>query len=161
MSRAFSLLAATLLLAGCHRYAPARIGTVPEGTEVRMRLSQEALDRLDPALVLRGDAIIGRLVEWSDEVVLSVPVPPQAGMVDRDLRQRVTVPVDDVLGVDVQELSRTRTALLSAAVVAAATTAVVAAVTGVFGGEKMPVPPGQEEGFRAPRWWPVLRLSAP
>ena len=41
MTRAGLILALLLTVSGCARWVPAQLGTVPPGTDVRLRLSEE------------------------------------------------------------------------------------------------------------------------
>lgn len=152
MDRRWSFVMLAALLAGCHRYEPARIGAVPEGAAVRVHLTQEGARSLEEAGVTAGSDVSGTLLEWGDPVVLSVEVPAAEGMLDRGLRQRVMVAPDQIVGVEVRERDRTRTAILVGGIVAVVATAAISALSGVFGGSDDPVPPGEPEGSLIPSW---------
>ncbi|MDZ7779195.1 MAG: hypothetical protein U5R14_04545 [Gemmatimonadota bacterium] len=140
-----------LLLVGCHRYVPTRLGSVPSGAEVRLQLSDEGTRRLEALSGSDAEEVEGRLLSWADEVILSVPLPSVPRMVDRDLRRRIVVASDDVVGIQVREWDRTRTALLVGGVATVVTTALVAALSGSFGGTGGPDrPPMEEEGSLLP-----------
>ena len=155
------LLASSLLLltAGCHRYVPVRAGSIPVGTEVRVELSDGAAARMEGVLGRRLTEVAGELTEWSDRVVVAVPVATTAGLTDRDLRRPVVLELEEVVGVDVRERDRLRTAILIAGVVAAVGSAALAAFTGTFGGSSTGEdPPEQPEGSIIPLWrWTVPR----
>lgn len=140
-----------LLTAGCHRYVPVRAGSVPAGTEVRVELSDGGAARMEGVLGRRTTEVAGELTEWSDRVVLTVPVAATAGLTDRALRRPVVLELDEVVGVDVRERDRLRTAVLIAGVVAAVGVAALAAFTGTFGGTSTGEdPPEQPEGSIIP-----------
>lgn len=154
MARWF-LVALALVATGCHRYVPAPLGAVPEGAEVRVHLSEEAADRIGARYGNRMEEVSGRLQRWSDEVVIAVPVPVAPGLVDRDLQNRVILPVADVLAIDVQERDRTRTILLGAAIGGVVLWAAISAISGVFGGTTGEDPPFEDQSV-VPLWLRVF-----
>lgn len=158
MARALATLALAVLLSGCYRYTPARMGSVPAGTEVRLQLSDEGARRMETFTGSRRARVSGELIQWTEDVVVSVGVPASEGMVDRDLRQRIVVAEDEVVGVEVRERDRTRTAVLVGGAVTLVTTALITAFSGEFGrsGGDEP-PPTHEEGVVIPAWPGVFR----
>ena len=153
MGRALLITWAGLMLAGCHRYVPARIGAVPAGTDVRVHVTPDAAERIADAY---GTADLeGRLESWSDEVVVTIPVPAAPGMLDRGLRNRVIIPAADVLAVEVRERDPTRSAILAGGIGVLVIGAAIAAFTGVFGGTRNTDPP-IEEDILIPLWLRVF-----
>ena len=143
MARACLLLVLVVLSVGCHRYVPAQIGDVSPGMEIRLRLSDEGAERVEEFTGLRRAEVSGELLEWSDEVLVSMPAPNQVGMNGRSLQQRVVVGADQVLGIDVREFDRTRTTLFVSGVSVVVGAALITAVAKLFGGtEKGEIPPG-------------------
>lgn len=151
MARMF-LLAVAVLLAGCHRYVPARTGSVPAGAGVRIHLSEAGARRVQELTGRESGSVTGDLERWAEDVVVSVPLPPTTGMLDRGLRQRIIVPAGEVVAVDVRELDRARTTMLGVGITAGVGVAAVAAFSGVFGGGRDPEPDLPEE-LRVPLLW--------
>lgn len=147
-----SLIASAILLAGCYRFTPVPLGTVPPGTEVRIQLSDEGQETLEGFTGSPRSEVGGQLIEWGEDVVLSVRVPAVAGMVDRGLRSRVSVAANHVIAVDVRERDRTKTAILTGSLIIVAGVAIAAAISGVFGGNETVIDPGEEEGALLPIW---------
>ena len=141
-----ALIASAMLLAGCYRFVPAPMGTVPPGTDVRIQLSDEGEEALEGFTGSSRLEVEGQLIEWGEDVVLSVPVPASAGMVDRGLRSRVSVAADHVIAVDVRERDRMKTGILTGSLIVIAGAAISAAVSGVFGGQEAVIDPGEPEG---------------
>ncbi|MBI4521565.1 MAG: hypothetical protein HY701_12065 [Gemmatimonadetes bacterium] len=111
------MIAAVVLLPGCYRYVPARVGTVPPGTEVRLRLSNEGAERVAEVTGVQQTQVSGELVQWSEEVMISLPLRTSDAALDRSVRQRVIVRAGEVVGIDVREIDRTRTAVLAGGLV--------------------------------------------
>lgn len=156
MGRAF-VLALGVLLAGCHRYVPARPGAVPVGAEIRVHLTEDGARRIEALYAAQAGPVSGELESWSNEVVvIAVPVPAAPGMMDRGLRNRVIIPVADVLSVEVQERDRTRTMILSAGVATVVLGTAIAAFSGVFGGSRPPDTPAEEDAI-IPLWLRVFQ----
>ena len=111
MVRAGLVLALVLLVPGCTRWVPARIGDVPVGADVRLRLSDEGIQELEELTGTLRSEISGELVQWDQEVMISAALETSGMRLGNNLRQRLVVDQDDVVGVDVRETDRTRTAL--------------------------------------------------
>ncbi len=129
--RASLALATVLLIAvsGCARWVPARVGEVPIGTDVRLRLSEEGTARLEELTGTRWAEISGRLLQWDSEVMVSAALRSAGvGANGNGLRQRLVVEEEDVVGVDVRELDRTRTGFFVGGVALAAGAAIAWAV---------------------------------
>ncbi|MBI4539216.1 MAG: hypothetical protein HY704_06895 [Gemmatimonadetes bacterium] len=134
MSRAAILIAALpFVSAGCFSYVAASAGDVPVGTAVRAHLSRDGAAKLRDVLGTDDQQVDGKVLGRDGEA-LYVGVPRRLrgeGYQERVLEQRVTVPVGDIVALEVRELKRTRTA----AVVAAATAVTFAALLELFSGE--------------------------
>ncbi len=136
MVRAFLMMALVVLLAGCYRNVPVRIGSVPPGSDVVVRLTVEGRQHVEELTGLRRVELSGQLLQWAEEITISVPVIVRSGTLDRGLRQPITVRADEVVGVDVRELDRGRTAIVVAGVGAVVGAVLVATVVKVIGGSQ-------------------------
>jgi len=142
-----ALIASAMLLAGCYQFIPTPMGTVAPGTDVRIQLSDEPEEAFEGFTRSSRLEMEGRLIEWGEDVVLSVHVPASEGMVDRRLRSRISVAADRVIAVDVRERDQMKTGILTGSFIVIAAAAISAAVSGVFGGEEAVIDLGEEEGF--------------
>lgn len=149
MAHATLLVALAVFLAGCYRHVPVRIGAVPPGAEVRLRLSEEGVERVEDITGVRRAQVSGELLQWAEEVMISVAFLTSDG---QSLRQQISVDADEVVSVDVRELDRTRTAVLAAGVGAVVGTAIVATVVKIIGGSSQggQPPPGEGGGQPGP-----------
>lgn len=146
---------ATLSTAGCHRYAPATVETVPEGARVRVLLSSEAEGRVRERYGIRRATPEGTLVARNGDTLslLFASVPASTTFGTETLYQQVDLARADLLRVDVQQVDSFRTAVL----VTAGVGAVTAIAVQVFrGGE-----PGSGNGDGTPppesvRGWLIL-----
>ena len=150
MSRTL-LLAFVLALGGCHRYVPVRPGTVTPGSDVRVRLTPEGVQRIGEAYGSASGTITGQLESWAEEVVVRVPVGGSPGMLDRGLMNKIVIPQADIAAVDLIERDRTRTAVLSLSIGAVAGLTAIAVFGGVFGGATVKDPPAPEDTL-IPLW---------
>lgn len=144
MSRAL-LVALTVLIGGCYRYVPARVGGVSEGTEVRLHVSSEGARRIEAVMGRESREVAGVLERWAEDVVISVRVPASEGVTDRALRNRIVLSPAEVVAIDVRERDRTRTAVLTAGITGVVGGALIAAFSGVFGGYRQVDPPVEED----------------
>ena len=133
MRRALPLILIALL-AGCYSYVPQRPGAVPPGTNVRLRLTADGVQRIGEAYGSASGVVEGRLESWSDQVEITFPVPPTPGMVDRGLRNKLIIPQADIVAVDMRQRDRTKTAILSASLGVLTAGTAIAMFSGVFGG---------------------------
>src|SRR5690349_18357139 len=113
MSRALALIG-VILLSGCYAYLPQRPGSIPPGSDVRVHLSQEGVDRMVAAYGRGAGVVEGKLDEWADTVTVSVPLPPAPGTIDRGLRSKIVFRQADVVGVDLRRKDQTKTIVVSA-----------------------------------------------
>lgn len=150
------LLVFVTIFAGCYRYTPVQLGSVPAGTEVRLHLSDEGAQRIESLTAARQRQVTGTLERWAEEdVVVSVPVPPAQGLVDRGLRYRVILMPGEIVSIDVREGHRSRTIALTAGSIALLTVALVSAFSGVFGGYRDPPVDGPSDTL-LPAWLRVF-----
>lgn len=151
MTRAGLTLILLLTVSACARWVPAPLGTVPPGTDVRLRLSEEGAERLEESTGTGAVEITGELLQWEPEVLVSTALANAGAGVNPRLRQRLVVDPDDVLAIDVREVDRTRTGFLVGGVVAAAGSAIAWAVVNIIrGSEGAPTSPptdGPQEPF--------------
>ncbi len=156
-----ALCAAAALLLGCYKYVPATLSTVPTGSNIRAVLSTEAQADLRSRVGMDVDLLEGKLLESNDdEVWVSVRSVAASGMLDgtQPLYQRIDVPRQGVVRVDVRRLDRLRTYTL---IGVAAGAAVFVAAQAFGEGGPGPEPPNggpsdrvQGVLLRLPlRWW--------
>lgn len=142
MTRTGLLMVLLMAASGCARWVPAPLGTVPPGSDVRLRLSEDGAERLAESTGSRTVEVTGELLQWEPQVLLSTVLATPGRGIDPGLRQRLVVDPDEVLGIDVREVDRTRTGLLAGGVVAVAGSAIVWAVVNIIrGSEGAPTPP--------------------
>ena len=135
MVRASLLMALVILVSGCARWIPARVGEVPAGTDIRLRLSEEGAAQLEELTGTRQSEVSGQLLQWGSEVMVSAALRTAgAGANSSSLRQRFVVDEEDIVGVDVRELDRTRTGLFVGGVAVVAGSAIVWVVSQLAGG---------------------------
>ncbi len=135
MVRSSLLMALVILVSGCARWVPARVGDVPIGTDIRLRLSDEGAAQLEELTGTRRSEVSGQLLQWDSEVMVSAALQAAgAGANSSSLRQRFVVDQEDILGVDIRELDRTRTGLFVGGVAVVAGSAIVWVVSQLVGG---------------------------
>jgi hypothetical protein len=152
MVRASLVIALLIMVSGCTRWIPARVGEVPVGTDVRLRLSDEGADVLGELTGTRRSEVSGQLVQWGSEVMVSAALETAgAGVGNNNLRQRFVVDEENIVGVDIRELDRTRTGLFAGGVAVVAGSAIVWIVSQLTGGGTAaptdPPSPGPSEPF--------------
>ena len=152
MVRASLVMALLITVSGCVRWIPARVGEVPVGADVRLRLSEEGAAQLEETTGTRRSEVSGQLLQWDDEVMVSAALQGAgAGANSSSLRQRFVVDEEDILGVDIRELDRTRTGFFVGGVAVLAGSAIVWAVSQLTGGGTAsptdPPNPGPTEPF--------------
>lgn len=143
MHRSVALVTLLLLSTGCYRYVAQRPGSIPPGSDVRVHLSSEGVQRLGEAYGTASGTLEGRLESWAEDVKVTVPVQPAPGMLDRGLRNQIIIRQADIVGVDLRQRDRGRTIALSAGLGGVAAVTAVALFGGVFGGsqnEEEPLP---------------------
>lgn len=136
MTRAGLTLVLLLTVSGCARWVPTELGTVPPGTDVRLRLSEDGAAQLEEMTGARAAQVTGELLQWEPEVLLSTAVAAAGTGLDPRLRQRLVMDPDDVVAIDVREVDRTRTGFLVGGVVAVAGSAIAWAVVNLIQGSE-------------------------
>lgn len=144
-----AVLGVVLLATGCYQYIPGRPASVAPGTQVRVRVSPDYVDRLRLAEVLASteNVVAGRVTpETGDTLHLLVAVPAAGGpqMSGPRLNQRLALPPGSVLELEVRRVDRRRTALLVAAGAAFVGAVLWSQFTGWFGGDTLPGEPPKE-----------------
>ena len=152
MVRASLMMALLIMCSGCARWVPARVGEVPVGTDVRLRLSDDGAAQLEELTGTRQSEVSGQLLQWGSEVMVSAALQTAgAGASSSNLRQRFVVDEENIVGVDIQELDRTRTGLFIGSVAVAGGAAIVWIVSQLTGGGTAaptdPPSPGPSEPF--------------
>ena len=142
MMRTGLALILLLTVSGCARWVPAQLGTVPPGTDVRLRLSEDGAEQLEEMTGAGTTEVTGELLQWEPEVLVSTALGPSAMRLDPGLRQRLVLDPDNVIAIDVREVDRTRTGLLVGGVVAVAGSAIAWALVNIIrGSEGAPTSP--------------------
>jgi hypothetical protein len=113
---------AIVAAAGCYRYEIIPIAQLQPGMEVRTRLSGDAVDRArrsteTPAGMLDGFIVRGQVARVGhDSLQLTIPTTvSDGGYRTSVLTQDVSLPQSDVVGVEVRQMDKTKTALMTAA----------------------------------------------
>ncbi len=151
------LLATSLAASGCFSYVPYSPQEVAPGDPVRFRLTAEEAARYQDLRLANPRLIEGTLVRRGDsDMVLDAHVGGTGAMEgSRLMVQQVSIPLSEILEVELRELDRTKTVLVS--VGGGAALATVLALSGHgFGSEEGP-------GTEAPeaRRIPLIRFSIP
>ena len=145
--------------AGCYKYVPASVNTVPVGSRVRVTVSGEAFLRLQDQGAVRQPSFEGRLEDATDfDVLISVPsmeMTREFGA--RTLYQRLDLSSQEILRVDRREIDSFRSGAALAALVGIATYWVIENFVSRGPGTVPPDPPGGQEHLAG---WGV-RLSIP
>jgi hypothetical protein len=135
-----TLLPLIVVCSGCYSYAPTTLDAVPEGAQVRAIITTERQAALRSQIGMNDDTVAGEVVEKrSDRLLLSVRTASTAdGLGNRSLYQRVEIPQQDVLRVDVRKVSPAKTA----GIVAVTSGGVVLLLNQVLGEQN----PGDSDG---------------
>lgn len=152
MVRAGLMMALVILVSGCARWVPARIGEVPVGSDVRLRLSEEGVRELEELTGTRRSEVFGELLQWDQEVMVSAALATGGvGAAGSNLRQRFVMDEENIVGVDIRELDRTRTGLFAGGIAVVGGAAIVWIVSQLTGGgtaaPTQPPNPGPSEPF--------------
>lgn len=106
-----------LVTLGCHTFQPVGIAELDPGMEVRARVSASQAEELTAYLPTERDRLIeGTVLDTSPgELFLAVPVTVRNVPGQREtLRQRIVIPTDEILEVELRNFDRQRTGVLSA-----------------------------------------------
>lgn len=123
---------AASFLAGCYTYRPAELSEVVPESRVRVTVSARQAVELAEALRETDRTFNASYVgENAGQLLFSVPIlNPMPGMSSRAVNSRVSVPQEEITGLERRELSKWRTA----SVIAAAALAVGYGAWEAFGG---------------------------
>ena len=115
----YGILVLFTLGSGCYSYAPMQASRLQPGATVRMRITAETAQRIEP-LLGRTDArlLSGTVITTgADTLIIEVPTTTQlAGSgTYQTLHQRVSIPRTGLLEVESRTLNRTRTWLATGA----------------------------------------------
>jgi hypothetical protein len=142
-----------LFTLGCFEYVPVDLKTVPLGSRVRAHLSTAGRDSLIARTGAHYETLNGTLVQRRGaSVLLSVRSVwgTRHTRESGDLYQRIDVPRQDVLRVELKRLDGLKTSALIAGVTGAVGTVALLSMRGEPGGE-LPLPSGgPEDGIRFP-----------
>jgi hypothetical protein len=141
-------------LAGCYQYVRVDPTAVPAGSRARTELTSQGSIRLAETLGWEERRRVeGRIIEASPEGGMLLEVVGESGATpvgvsSRPLFERVSIPFEDLLSVELKRLSRGRTAALVGAGVGTAAAIVAAAFDlGGFGGGDEDNPPVDQFTF--------------
>lgn len=138
----------------CYTYAPVESHAVPQGSNVRARVTTNAAQRIAPLLGVNDPRVlIGSLVSATAEgMVLEVPTAASTGMGSsmQTLYQRISLAPADVAEMETRTLDRTRTAAVVGVGVAVAASVAIAALRGGPGSDRPPTGGGSDH--RIPVW---------
>lgn len=137
--RSVFVLAALVSASGCHHYLPSSLDELQAGQAVRLRLTAEEAARYGDLRLQDPRLLAGRVVDQSPSgLMLDATVGVNdAATGQRALTQRLTVPLSEVLDVELRALDTTRTGFLvggSAVLVGV----IIARATGAFGSTRPP-----------------------
>jgi hypothetical protein len=136
-------------LAGCYRYSAATLEALPTGSHVRARLTDEGVARLREITGSESSEVEGELIGVDEGLVrLSVRLTSEnENAFARDLDQRLVMPRDHIVALEVRELDQAKTGASIAVAAAVVTVAVVQAISGSGRSPAQPPPPnGGTEG---------------
>ncbi|MQA89913.1 MAG: hypothetical protein GEU90_06735 [Gemmatimonas sp.] len=139
------LVVLVLAMTGCYQYAPIRPSDTPPGVRVRAWITPEQAEtmRLREVLPASDERVEGSVVSASSSAVeLLVPVAsPEEGIAGpAGPRQRLVIPVEGIVQLEVRSLNRRRTALLVLTGAALFVGILWTQGSGWFGGSTEPVP---------------------
>ncbi|MFC1662470.1 hypothetical protein ACFL3S_13620 [Gemmatimonadota bacterium] len=160
--RGFRLLAATGIwaMSACYSYVPVELETVSPGENVRLTITREAAERLEPALPSNGRILQGEVVQAElGSLWVSVAVSTrQSGFQYERIAQTLRFDQGETLDIELKTLNRRRTfaTVGTAAVIVSAVA--WTALGGEAGGHKS-LPPGDGTSDDTSRWiLPLFRL---
>jgi hypothetical protein len=146
------LLGAIPLLASCYSYTPLKIGDVREGEDIRVRVNATYAKQLEPLLGLQDARVVaGALIKnLPDTLIVEVPTVVRAdiGNATQTLRQRVSIPRNELVDLEMRTLDRARTGTLVAVATVGITVLIVKSLRKDPGHEDTPGGGGPE--FRRP-----------
>ena len=138
---------------GCYSYRATTLAELSPGDEVRVRISPEEAERLAEALVSDDRLVVADVLEQNASTLLvETHAAPVIAPGSRPLRQRVSIPVQEIREVEMRELDRVKTGLVGG-VIAAATAWLL--IEGLQGGSGQPDtdPPDVPDMVSTRRTW--------
>lgn len=143
-----TLLPALVVMAGCHTFQPASYDQISPGERVRARVNSAWADSLDALLQRDGRVVEGTVVEKPDgALLLEVPVQSELrGIEFQTLSQRVSIPEDGLVELELKELDRGRTWGVVALASVAVGVFIAQQLSGNSGGSNVPGGGGPSEG---------------
>ena len=106
-----ALVSSLLLVSGCYSYVPANMGQIEPGQAVRVRLTPEEADRLEPVRLTDSRVLDGLVVNRSaSELLVEAPIgrlDPMGGT--RTLIQRISLPLGEIRDIERRERDRLKT----------------------------------------------------
>ncbi len=152
-----ALVALVPLLAACYVYQPVGLSELAPGDEVRVRVTSEAVDRAEPAVVLDRDVEGVFAGLEGEDFLLDVAVGTQdSGFRNQSLNQRIDLRTQDLLDVERRSLDQTRTGVVLGTVGAVAAVAAFSAFS-KSGGTTSTTPPTPGDGIVVQ----ILRFALP
>lgn len=132
-----ALVAGVLVLAtGCYSYVPGRLESVQPGEAVRVRLTREEAERLEPVRISDMRYMDGVVVQRSgSELLVDTHVgslDPQRGR--RALIQRINIPLTEIQEVELRRRDYLKTGAVVGGFALATTVVILAARGGGIGG---------------------------
>lgn len=161
-----ALLVAVLSTGGCYHYVAVSPRSVAPDEDVRVRVTPAAAERLSQELGVYSTEIDGKLSpRGADSLAVAVPIERQYRGVALDSTvQSLTLARSEVVDVRRSELSRGRTILTSAGVIAGFALLVrsIVQLTNPNPGEDVMLPPPPPAGARGPRGHSIgVRIPIP
>jgi hypothetical protein len=147
------------LLAGCYSYTAIPPSSAPAGTEVRVRITGAASDRIAPIIgSLDTRELTGSVVENNaGSMILQVPTGAMSNVTASvvPLQTRISLTPSDLVNFERRKLDVTRTTVFSAGILAGIGAGVAVALKGKGGAEEGKGPPDPPPIVRIPirLWW--------
>lgn len=137
---------------GCYQYSPVASQSLPANADVRARLSDAEIERLGfrEIVPIEERTFEGKVLQnGPDTLALLVHVTSAQdwGFRDREINQRLSIPWNSILELELKELSRGKTGIVAGFGVALLTLLVVDNVTGFFGGRGAETPDLVKDGL--------------
>lgn len=105
---------------GCYSYRATTLDALRPGDEVRVRISPDEAERLAEALVSDDRLVVADVLEQSASALLvETQAAPVVAPGARPLRQRISIPVQEIREVEMRELDRVKTGLVGGVIAAA------------------------------------------
>jgi hypothetical protein len=136
-------------MAGCYKYVPVELESVPLGTSVRAHLNSEGQASLAERALMKKETLQGTLVQRDNGTVYfdvrSSSGSSQLGS-NLDLHQRIDVPAEHIIRVDERRIDGLKTGVTVGGIAALSIGAVYLALRGEPSSTTV-FPPGPEESM--------------